>query len=235
MDLGAAAAAFIAIFPAELPDKTMVATIVLVTRYQRPLAVWIGVAAAFTIHVVIAVVAGGLLSLLPDTVVTIATATLFAIGAVVLWRSAGGHAEDDVDEGPGVDGARPATAVQAAVASFGIVFVAEWGDLTQLATASIAASSGEPLATAVGALAALWTVAALAVTLGQALARRLPIALLQRCAAGVFAALGARHARRAGLRTAKRPRSPGAASGVFVRAIRQDTPTTSRSACRWLR
>ena len=188
MDLGAAAAAFIAIFPAELPDKTMVATIVLVTRYQRPLAVWVGVAAAFTIHVVIAVVAGGLLSLLPDTVVTIATATLFAIGAVVLWRTASGEAEDD-DAASAVADRRPATAREAAVGSFGVVLVAEWGDLTQLATASIAASSGEPLATAVGALAALWTVAALAVTLGQALARRLPIAPLQRCAAGVFAAL----------------------------------------------
>jgi len=188
VDLGAAAAAFIAIFPAELPDKTMVATIVLVTRFHRPLAVWVGVAAAFTVHVVIAVTAGGLLSLLPETVVTIATATLFTIGAVILWRSAGRHAEDDPVEGAVAD-RRRATSVQAAVSSFGVVFVAEWGDLTQLATASIAASSGEPVATAVGALAALWIVAALGVTLGRALARRLPIALLQRCAAGVFLAL----------------------------------------------
>jgi len=188
VDLGAAAAAFIAIFPAELPDKTMVATIVLVTRFHRPLAVWVGVAAAFTVHVVIAVTAGGLLSLLPETVVTIATGTLFAVGAVILWRSAGRHADDDEVEGAIAD-RRRATARQAVVSSFGVVFVAEWGDLTQLATASIAASSGEPVATAVGALAALWTVAALGVTLGRALARRLPIALLQRCAAGVFAAL----------------------------------------------
>ena len=39
--------AFAAIFPAELPDKTMVASIVLVARYKHPLGVWLGAAAAF--------------------------------------------------------------------------------------------------------------------------------------------------------------------------------------------
>ena len=84
MNLGAAFSTFAAVFPAELPDKTMVATIVLVTRFRRPVAVWVGAAAAFAAHVVVAVAAGGLLSLLPDTVVTIITAALFSAGAVVL-------------------------------------------------------------------------------------------------------------------------------------------------------
>jgi putative Ca2+/H+ antiporter (TMEM165/GDT1 family) len=189
VDLGAVLAAFIAVFPAELPDKTMVATIVLVTRYRHPLAVWVGAAAAFTIHVFVAVVAGKLLSLLPDAVVSIATAVLFAGGAVVLWRSATRAAADEELD----TAADPVSASfgEAALGSFGVVLVAEWGDLTQLATASLAASSGEPLATAIGALAALWAVAALAVTTGRALSNRLPIALLQRIAAGVFAALAA--------------------------------------------
>jgi Ca2+/H+ antiporter, TMEM165/GDT1 family len=186
---GAAVAAFVAIFPAELPDKTMVATIVLVTRYRQPFAVWVGAAAAFTIHVVIAVVAGGLLSLLPDAVVSIATAVLFAIGAAVLWRSASRAAADEAADADVFVDPVPASFREAALGSFGVVLVAEWGDLTQLATASLAASSGEPLATAIGALVALWSVAALAVTAGRALANRLPVALLQRIAAGVFAAL----------------------------------------------
>lgn len=187
MELGAALSAFAVVFPAELPDKTMVATIVLVTRYRRPLAVWAGAAAAFTIHVVVAVVAGGLLSLLPETVVTLATAALFSTGAAVLWRSAHHDAQDHID-GTGTI-REPASFGRAAIGSFGVVLLAEWGDLTQLATASIAASTGRPAAVAVGALAALWSVAAIAVTTGRALARRLPIALLQRIAAGVFAAL----------------------------------------------
>ena len=39
--------AFGAVFLAELPDKTMFASVVLTTRYKRPLAVWTGAAAAF--------------------------------------------------------------------------------------------------------------------------------------------------------------------------------------------
>jgi putative Ca2+/H+ antiporter (TMEM165/GDT1 family) len=190
VNLGAAFSAFAAVFPAELPDKTMVATIVLVTRYRRPVAVWLGAAAAFAAHVVIAVAAGGLLSLLPDTVVTISTAALFSAGAVVLWRSARRH-DAEVDLDAAITGNRVATFGAAALGSFGVVILAEWGDLTQLATASIAASTGEPVAVAVGALLALWTVAALAVTAGRLLAGRLPIALLQRIAAAVFATLAA--------------------------------------------
>lgn len=191
MDLSAALKAFLAVFPAELPDKTMIATVVLVTRYQRPLPVWCGAAAAFAVHVVVAVVAGGLLTLLPETVVKVATALLFAVGAVVLWRSASAAASGDDDEaalaaaGP----AGPTTARAAALGSFGVILLAEWGDLTQFATAGVAASTGEPVAVAIGALLALWAVAGLAVTVGRTLARRLPIHALQRAAAGVFAVL----------------------------------------------
>ena len=60
------AAAFIAVFLAELPDKTMVATLVLTTRFKRPGYVWLGVSAAFLVHVVLAVVLGSLLATLPD-------------------------------------------------------------------------------------------------------------------------------------------------------------------------
>ena len=58
--------AFATIFVAELPDKTMLATIVLSARFKRPLPVWIGAALALTLQMVIAVTAGRLLGLLPD-------------------------------------------------------------------------------------------------------------------------------------------------------------------------
>ena len=50
MDWGSAVTAFVVVFPAELPDKTMVATLVLTTRYRRPLAVWCGAVSAFAIR-----------------------------------------------------------------------------------------------------------------------------------------------------------------------------------------
>lgn len=194
MDLGAALRAFAAVFPAELPDKTMIATVVLVARYQRPLLVWLGAAAAFTVHVVIAVAAGQLLSLLPDAAVALATAALFAAGAVILWREAGGKPDDedhqladaDADDGEVRAGRSDLSVV---TASFGVIVLAEWGDLTQLATAGIAASTGAPVAVAAGALLALWSVAGLAAALGRTIAARLPVHKLQRAAAVIFAGL----------------------------------------------
>ncbi|MEO7555600.1 MAG: TMEM165/GDT1 family protein [Acidimicrobiales bacterium] len=182
--LAEALRAFAAVFPAELPDKTMVASIVLVARYRRPLAVWCGAALAFAVHVVVAVTAGRLVSLLPAAAVKAGVVVLFSVGAVVLWRSSddGPEASDDATT-------QPTTAKAAVAGSFGVILLAEWGDLTQLATASLAATSDAPVAVGVGALLALWAVAGIAVTAGRQLLRRVPLAVIHRVAAGVFAAL----------------------------------------------
>ena len=170
MDIAAALRAFAAVFPAELPDKTMLATVVLVAQYRRPLLVWCGAAAAFTIHVIVAVTAGQLLTLLPDTVVALVTGAMFAAGAVYLWHDATKEEEADDDDAASNS---PASARSGALgimgASFGVILLAEWGDLTQIATASTAASTGAPVAVALGALLALWSVAALAAIFGQAI------------------------------------------------------------------
>ena len=181
--LAAAGTAFIAVFIAELPDKTMFATLVLTTRFRSPLAVWTGVAAAFTVHVVIAAAFGKLLSNLPSRPVDAAVAVLFAVGAVLLWRSAGEDPDEDEDVGEahGFGGI--------AARSFGLILVAELGDLTQLTTAGLAARTGQALAVGIGALAALWAVAGIGVTAGQQLLRWLPLATVRRVAAGIFAVL----------------------------------------------
>ena len=86
--------AFATVFPAELPDKTMIATIILVTRYRRPLWVWVGAVSAFTVHVIVAVAAGTAIGLLPDAVVKAVVAVLFAVGAVLLFRAGRAGSED---------------------------------------------------------------------------------------------------------------------------------------------
>ena len=86
--LAVAAAAFALIFPVEFPDKTFVATLVLATRF-RPLLVWVGVASAFLVQTTLAVVAGQLLTALPRTPAVIASAVLFLVGGILLWRGAG--------------------------------------------------------------------------------------------------------------------------------------------------
>jgi Ca2+/H+ antiporter, TMEM165/GDT1 family len=179
--LSVVAATFILVLPVELPDKTLFATLVLATRFA-PLPVFVGVGTAFGLQVAIAVTAGSLLSLLPEALVTGVVAVLFLVGAVILWRSAtSGPEDEDLDETP----AHPSF-LKAAAISFGVLFAAEWGDLSQLATAGMAARTGEPLSVFVGAWAALLVVSGLAVFLGKKLADRLPIALIRRVAAVLF-------------------------------------------------
>jgi Ca2+/H+ antiporter, TMEM165/GDT1 family len=170
-----ALATFALVFAAELPDKTAIASLILGTKY-RPLWVFSGVTAAFTIHVVLAIVAGSLLGLLPHRTLQVIVAVLFALGAVLLLR--GRHEEEEVSEP-----APEPTFWRVAGTGFMVVLVAEFGDLTQIVTANLAAHYRSPIAVGVGALAGLLAVAALAITGGRALLRVLPITWITRAAA----------------------------------------------------
>ncbi len=190
MDLTVTATAFAVVFPVELPDKTFIATLVLATRY-RALPVWLGVAAAFLVQCLVAVTAGGLLALLPETVVVLAAAVLFAIGAVVLWRGASTADEDEAAEEAAL---RERTrgdlhGWRVAGMSFGVLFLAEWGDLSQLLTAGLAARSGDPVSVFIGSWLALVSVAALAIVLGRTLLRFVSLGLIRRIGAGICALL----------------------------------------------
>ena len=190
MSIRALLQAFATVFPAELPDKTMIASIVLVARYRRPLWVWLGATAAFAVHVVVAVAAGSAIGLLPDTLVSSVVAVLFTLGAVLLFR-AGRSAE--ADAAAGVDESiQPSATIRATmVGSFGVIVLAEWGDLTQLATASLAAKSTQPVSIGIGAWLALAAVAGIAATFGRQLVARVPIHKVNYVGAAVFAGLAA--------------------------------------------
>lgn len=180
LDLGVLLATFAIIFPAELPDKSFIATLVLATRYPR-LWVWLGATLAFGIQMVIAVAAGQVLSLLPRTLVLGVTAVLFVVGAVVLVR--GGlraKADEEADEAEEVDEiSRRATPGERGFAAFAttflVIFTAEWGDLTQLIAAGQAARTDSPLSVFLGSWIALTAVAGLGVLAGAWLQRRVPL------------------------------------------------------------
>ena len=183
MDLAVVATVFGVIFAAELPDKTMVATLVLSTRF-RPLFVWVGVAGAFLVQVGIAVAAGGVLSLAPERLVAVVSGALFAAGAAILLFGS----RDDGDEALDVT---PAGPLRAVTTSFAVLFVSEWGDLSQLATAGFAARFGDPLSVFAGSFGALTSVAALAVLAGRSLLRVVPLTLVRRVAGLALAVLAA--------------------------------------------
>lgn len=165
---------FALVFPAELPDKTAIASLILGTRY-RPSWVFAGVAAGFTVHAVLAVTAGSLLGLLPHRWLQGIVAGLFVLGAVVLLRGR------DFEDLKSAD--TEATLWRVAATSFLVILVAEFGDITQIVTANLAARYRDPVAVGAGALAGLLGVAVLAITGGRALMRVLPIKWLTRAAA----------------------------------------------------
>jgi Ca2+/H+ antiporter, TMEM165/GDT1 family len=175
-------------FLAELPDKSMFASLVLATRYQ-PAWVWAGAAAAFAVQMALAVTAGQLLTLLPHRLVLALTASIFLAGSGYLWAASfrTGRPEDAEAARQGRLGA---SFLRVAGMSFGVVFLAEWGDITQLSTASLAARY-DPLMVFAGATLGLWAAAAVAVSVGAKSLDLIPMAWVRRITAAIMLALGA--------------------------------------------
>ncbi|MFE5889028.1 TMEM165/GDT1 family protein [Streptomyces sp. NPDC056462] len=176
------AVVFGVVFLAELPDKTALAGLVLGTRY-RASYVFAGVAAAFAVHVALAVAAGSVLTLLPQQLVHALTGVLFLGGAAVLLM------KKDEDEAE-VRKPENQSFWKVSGAGFMLILVAEFGDLTQIMTANLAARYDDPLSVGVGAVLALWSVAAIGIVGGKALMRRVPLKLITKVAALLMLGLG---------------------------------------------
>ncbi len=179
--------AFVITFLAELPDKSMFVSLILGTRY-RPAWVWAGAAAAFTVQIGIAVTAGQLLHLLPGQVVQAVTAGLFVAGSAYLWVTSFRPQELE-----GADAARqgggPDSFWRVAAASFGLIFLAEFGDITQITAANLAARYG-PLPVFAGASLGLWAIAAVAVTVAAKSLKLLPLTWIRRLTATILLGFG---------------------------------------------
>jgi Ca2+/H+ antiporter, TMEM165/GDT1 family len=185
MNLLVAAAVFPVIFIGELPDKTMFASLVLASR-GKPFAVWLGAAGAFAVHVVIAVTIGvAVFRLMPQEAVEIFVAVLFTAGAVFAFREAAKEDEAELVEREALTHTRTVST------AFAVIFIAEWGDLTQILTANLAAKYHNGLSVAVGAVLALWAVAALAVVGGAGLMRYVSVKTVRRATGVVLLLLAA--------------------------------------------
>ena len=171
-----AAIVFCTVLVAELPDNSGLASLVLSTRY-RPAGVVAGAFAAFAVHVALAVTCGSLLALLPHRIVQIAVAVVFLAGAVLVLRGD----SDDVDEVRLKADAAGFWAV--AATSFGVILLAELGDLSDIVIANLTARCHDPVPVGIGSVLALWSVVALALVGGRGLQRILPLRWITRLAA----------------------------------------------------
>ncbi|MET9318713.1 TMEM165/GDT1 family protein [Streptomyces sp. NPDC003038] len=175
------AIAFGVVFLAELPDKTALAGLMLGTRY-RASYVFAGVAAAFAVHVALAIAAGSVLTLLPHRLVQAVVGVLFLAGAAMLLLKK----DDDGEE---VKPPADQSFWKVSGAGFMLILVAEFGDLTQIMTANLAARYDNPVSVGIGAVLALWAVAAIGILGGRTLMKYVPLRLITKIAAAVMAAL----------------------------------------------
>ena len=192
MSLTAVVLTFAAIFVVELPDKTFIAALVLSTRY-RGLYVWIGVGLAFLVQTLIAVTVGKAVTFLPDDVVHSIAGLIFLAGAIVLLREApkADAEEHETEEEFAAKATVNKTGLAAVLASFLVLFAAEWGDLSQLLTISLVGRYHDAVSVFIGAWGALLVVSGLAVVAGRFLLRHMRLSTIHYVGAAVCLLLAA--------------------------------------------
>jgi Ca2+/H+ antiporter, TMEM165/GDT1 family len=189
MNLVIAATVFPIIFIGELPDKTMFASLVMSTR-GSPLRVWMGAASAFTLHVAIATTIGvALFHVLPRRAVDSVVAVLFLAGAALALNEGLKERRRERRQESLVEKEERSFGKRAFVTAFVVIFLAEWGDLTQILTANLAARYHSALSVGVGSLLALWAVSGIAVVSGQGLLRLVKVTTVRYVTAVVLLAL----------------------------------------------
>ncbi|HVB05941.1 MAG TPA: TMEM165/GDT1 family protein [Acidimicrobiales bacterium] len=200
MNLGLAAATFALVIPAELPDKTFISAVVLSTRHH-PLPVWLGAASGLILQAGIAVLAGRLLALLPHRVVGAIVALLFLGGAAYLLftkeeaveAEAGKLAEAEEELAAGTTASTTVVSersLRIVGASFLIVALAEFGDLTQVLVANLSARSRDPLSVFVGAAVGFILISGVGVVAGRTLTRVVPLTVVRRLSGLALLGLG---------------------------------------------
>jgi Ca2+/H+ antiporter, TMEM165/GDT1 family len=182
MHLGIIALVFGVVFIAELPDKSLFASLILGNRYPKGW-VWLGAASAFLVHVIIAVAAARLLILLPHRWLELVIGLLFAAGAGMLIL--GKHGLEEPPH-PHLRQKELHSFRKVFGTAFGVIFIGEWGDITQITTANYAARYHDPFSVALGAVLGLWTVTALAIFVGTKTLGLIPQIILQRLTASIL-------------------------------------------------
>jgi putative Ca2+/H+ antiporter (TMEM165/GDT1 family) len=182
MSLSLLLATYGTIFLAELVgDKNLYTISSLTVRFQM-MPVMCGIALAFSGKMLAAVLLGRAIAELPSALVTgMSAATFFATGLIIWMKRPEGEPRKE-------EGAQRWS--RAVPVAFAAIFFSEWGDVGQIATATLAARYHAPLMVWLGATLALMTKGVLALTLGAGLCKRLPRNVLRYGALGLCLMMG---------------------------------------------
>jgi putative Ca2+/H+ antiporter (TMEM165/GDT1 family) len=200
MDWGAFLSSFGLVFVAELGDKTQLAVVTQTCKHRAPWAVFSGASAALIVVTALGAIGGQVLGrLVPGSVLRIVAALAFAVMGLLIAREAYRAGIDlsngEACESPGNESPSYTSISgwdwQAFGSTFGLLFVAELGDKTQLAVLSLSSQQGDAWPVFVGGALALTLVTALGVLGGQGLSRLVPERVLLWASAVLFIAMGA--------------------------------------------
>lgn len=189
------------VFVAELGDKTQLAVVTQTCKYRRPWVIFVGASAALVAVTALGVVAGQVLGqVIPAEFLQGAASVAFIVMGLLVAREARGSGDDLVppdgdkacwDVSSGCErGLGAGWNWQAFAATFGLLFVAELGDKTQLAVFSLSTNDGSTWEVLVGGGLALTMVTGLGVVGGQALCDLVPRRTVLWASAVAFIAIG---------------------------------------------
>jgi putative Ca2+/H+ antiporter (TMEM165/GDT1 family) len=174
-------------FVLELPDKTMIATVVMSTK-AKSRNVAIGASLGFIVQMALAVAAGSLLTLLPRHWKDLVVALLFLGGAAYLLLVSEEEAEEEGEHEAARE--RRSTTIREIFTAFSVIFIGEFGDLTQIQAANLSAKTHQPIDIFFSSSLALVCVAVLGSYGGNALQRVVPLQKIRFGGGLIFLGLG---------------------------------------------
>lgn len=176
------------VFVAELGDKTQLLALDFGTRYSLR-TVAIGLALGYGAANIVATIVGGLLgAALPDRPIEIAGGVIFiGFAALALRRARTADTDTDDETSDIAPGSASTLTVISSIAA--VIAVAEMGDKTQIATATLASQSS-PVAVWVGATAGAAASGMVGAVAGRVIGDRVPLRVLDLASAMLFAVFG---------------------------------------------
>ncbi len=187
MTVGAFLGIFALMFVLELPDKTFVATVIMATK-ARPALIVMGGATALVLQMGIAVGAGSLLTLFPVHWKDLVVGLLFVGGSAYLLFVPESKEEEKGEREASLEDA--GSRWKAVTTAFVVIFIGEFGDLTQIQAANFEAKLHQPLEVFLASSLALIGVSFLGAYGGKALQRVIPLSRIRLGGGLIFAVLG---------------------------------------------
>ena len=166
---------------AEIGDKTQLLSLVLAARFRKPWPIIVGIFLSTVLnHAAAGALGAWLAHFLGEKALTVLVGVSFL--AMAAWILVPDKL-DDADAAPKGHGGIVLTTIV-------LFFMAEMGDKTQVATVMLAARYESLVAVVLGTTLGMMLANVPVVFFGEALARRMPVAIVRRVASVAFAILG---------------------------------------------